>query len=131
MALRVQEGAFVMTIEKIKRVNGSIAEIAYEQAVAVGSKVTGRHGNTPRGIEIRPVLNAQKQIPERVKNVDEAQTRAMLFVSGTRHPVRKSDDNVAADVLDAERSVVGGKLRIHKAGVLEAPERSVIYLYAA
>ena len=59
--------------EKIKGLNGAIAEIADQQAVAERSKVTGSHGNAPRSIEECSVLKAQKQVAEAIKNIDVSQ----------------------------------------------------------
>ncbi len=118
IALRIQEGAFVTASERIKGLNGAIAEIADEQPVAERSKVTGSHRNAPRSIEVCSMPKAQKQVAEAIKNIDVSQPWSMRFVFGTGRAVGKGDDNVATHVLDPEGSIVIRKLGIHKAALL-------------
>src|ERR1700752_2053782 len=58
------------------------------------------------------MLQSQKEISGKIKNINEAASRAVVFIVGTRFPMRECDYDVAAHILNAERSVIGRKTRI-------------------
>src|ERR1043165_1632294 len=67
-----------MAVVPIEGADGSVAEIAYQEVVAVAAKVPRRQHNCPRLIQVRVMRKDQSlfQVSVRVVNIDGAVTRS-------------------------------------------------------
>ena len=57
---------------------------------------------------------SQQEVSENVEHVNVATSWAVVLIVGARFPMRECDHDVAAHVLNAERSVIGRKIRIEE-----------------
>src|SRR5689334_11429250 len=88
-----------------------ISEITDQQAMAEPTEIARRQSNAPRGVE-GSVLQSQQKISENIEHINEAKSGAVVLIVGARFPVRECDNDVAAQILNPERSVISRQIRI-------------------
>src|SRR5437899_6205253 len=91
----------------------TIAEWADQQPVAEGTEIPWRQSNAPGRVE-ETMRQSQQEVSENVEHVNVATSGAVVLIVGARFPMREGDHDGVAYVLNAERSVIGRKIRIEE-----------------
>src|ERR1035437_4060531 len=92
----------------------TIAEVADQQAMAERTEVPRRLSNPPGRVKEGAMLQPQQESSRNIEHVNEAKSGAVVLIVGARLPVRECDHDVAAHVLNPERSVIRGQIRIEE-----------------
>src|SRR5450631_26139 len=128
-AILVEERALQFPANRIEGMDPTVAEVADQQAMAERTEVPRCLSNSPGRVEEGAVLEPQQKFSRNIEHVNETKSGAVVLIVGARLPVRECDDDVAAHVLDAERSVIRGQIRIEKAaGHTDSMEVSVKHI---
>src|SRR6516162_2655957 len=111
---------------RVERIDPSVAEIPDENVAAESSESIGCARNAPRRIQRPTGSEALEQIPASVKHVDKAVARPRDVVMLCCVLLRVGDEQIAVDVLNAERRKAWRNLRIGKSAIRGALGISVI-----
>src|SRR5215470_8813288 len=117
---------------RVEGVDASVAEIADEEVIAEAPEIGGRECQSPRRVELTLRRDATEQLAGGVEGVHEAVTLARHVVMFVGILQRVGHEDNAAEVLNPERRVPGGKIGIdERAGHLEGLESAVEHVDSA
>ena len=108
---RVQERAYQFSVDRIEGMDQTIAEVADQQAMAERTEIPRRQSNAPGSVQ-GSMLQSQQEVSGNIEHIHEAKSGTVVLIEGARLAMCECDYDVAAHVLNPERSVIGRQIRI-------------------
>ena len=86
--------------------DGSIAKVADQEAVAKGAEIGWCQRDSPRSIQERPAIQAPNELPKGIEDRHEAEAGTMFFIVTALFAFCECDNETSADILYVEGNEV-------------------------